>query len=41
MSYTITVQDSGRTTVLTGSDTTMTPPFAALPDRLESHVAGG
>jgi hypothetical protein len=39
MSYTITVEDDGRTRVLTQSDTTMTPQFAALLDWLEGHFA--
>ncbi|MFJ5774265.1 protealysin inhibitor emfourin [Streptomyces sp. NPDC093094] len=39
MSYTITVEDGGRSTVLTRSDTTMTPAFAALLSRLEQYFA--
>ncbi|MEU9453797.1 protealysin inhibitor emfourin [Streptomyces sp. NPDC048277] len=39
MSYTITVEDGGRTTVLTQSDTTMSPAFAALLGRLEQYFA--
>ncbi|MFJ3770567.1 protealysin inhibitor emfourin [Streptomyces sp. NPDC090075] len=39
MSYTITVEDGGRTTVLTRSDTTMSPAFAALLDRLREYFA--
>ncbi|MER6631540.1 protealysin inhibitor emfourin [Streptomyces sp. NPDC000987] len=39
MSYTITVENDGRTTVLTQSDTTMTPEFAALLGWLERHFA--
>ncbi|RPE43956.1 hypothetical protein EDD90_7177 [Streptomyces sp. Ag109_O5-1] len=39
MSYTITVEDGGRTTVLTRSDTDMSPAFAALLGRLEHHFA--
>ncbi|GAB7110078.1 hypothetical protein JCM4814A_83930 [Streptomyces phaeofaciens JCM 4814] len=38
MSYTITVEDGGRSTVLTRSDATMTPAFAALLDWLEEHA---
>jgi hypothetical protein len=37
MSYTITVEDDGRSTVLTQSDTTMSPAFAALLSWLEKH----
>ena len=37
MSYTITVEEDGRPTALTQSDTTMTPAFAALFDWLERH----
>lgn len=39
MSYTITVEDDGRTTALTQSDTTMTPAFGALLGWLEKHFA--
>ncbi|MGW2780334.1 protealysin inhibitor emfourin [Streptomyces populi] len=39
MSYTITVEDGGRSTTLTQSDTTMSPAFAALLSRLEEHFA--
>ncbi|GAA2592605.1 hypothetical protein GCM10010399_24040 [Dactylosporangium fulvum] len=39
MSYTITVQDGERSTVLTQSDTTMSPAFAALLSWLEQHLA--
>ncbi|MFE1292223.1 protealysin inhibitor emfourin [Streptomyces sp. NPDC058751] len=39
MSYTITVEDGGRSTAPTRSDATMSPAFAALPGRLEEHVA--
>ncbi|MEV6115960.1 protealysin inhibitor emfourin [Streptomyces sp. NPDC052109] len=39
MSYTITVENDGQTTVLTQSDTTMTPEFAALLSWLEKHFA--
>ncbi|PKV89713.1 protealysin inhibitor emfourin [Streptomyces sp. TLI_146] len=39
MSYTITVEDEGRSTVLTQSDTTMSPAFAALLSWLENHFA--
>ena len=39
MSYTITVEDGGRSTVLTRSDATMTPAFAALLGWLEKHTA--
>ncbi|MFI9150434.1 protealysin inhibitor emfourin [Streptomyces sp. NPDC053367] len=38
MSYTITVEDGGRSTVLTRSDTTMSPAFAALLDWLEQRL---
>jgi hypothetical protein len=37
MSYTITVKDGGRTTVLKQSDTTMSPAFSALLNWLEHH----
>ncbi|GHB50778.1 hypothetical protein GCM10010347_20490 [Streptomyces cirratus] len=37
MSYTITVEDGGRTTVLRQSDAAMTPAFAALLTRLREH----
>jgi hypothetical protein len=40
MSYTITVEDGGRPTVLKQSDTTMTPAFAALLDWIEKNPAG-
>ncbi|MFI6768097.1 protealysin inhibitor emfourin [Streptomyces sp. NPDC050355] len=39
MSYTITVEDGGRSTVLAQSDTTMSPAFAALLGWLEKHFA--
>ncbi|MFI2367553.1 protealysin inhibitor emfourin [Streptomyces sp. NPDC018833] len=39
MSYTITVEEGGRSTVLTGSDATMSPAFAALLSWLENHFA--
>ncbi|MFI1170320.1 protealysin inhibitor emfourin [Streptomyces melanogenes] len=39
MSYTITVEDDGRSTVLTQSDTTMSPAFASLLSWLENHFA--
>ncbi|MET7986495.1 MULTISPECIES: protealysin inhibitor emfourin [unclassified Streptomyces] len=39
MSYTITVEDGGRSTALTRSDATMSPAFAALLGWLEKHVA--
>jgi hypothetical protein len=39
MSYTITVDEEGRSTALTQSDTTMSPEFAALLDWLERHFA--
>ncbi|MEU2224848.1 protealysin inhibitor emfourin [Streptomyces sp. NPDC018347] len=39
MSYTITVEDDGRSTVLTQSDTTMSREFAALLRWLERHFA--
>jgi hypothetical protein len=38
-SYTVTVENKGRETVLKQSDTTMTPAFAALLAWLESHLA--
>ncbi|MBT2447451.1 hypothetical protein J7F03_10260 [Streptomyces sp. ISL-43] len=37
MSYTITVEDGGRSTVLKQSDATMTPTFAALLTWLRKH----
>lgn len=37
MSYTITVEDAGHSTVLTQSDTTMSPAFAALLSWLQKH----
>lgn len=37
MSYTITVEESGQSTVLRQSDTTMSPTFAALLEWLERH----
>jgi len=40
MSYSITVEDGDRPTVLRQSDTTMSPAFAALLDWLERHPAG-
>ncbi|AKJ14706.1 hypothetical protein ABB07_32995 [Streptomyces incarnatus] len=39
MSYTITVEDEGRSTVLTQSDAAMSPAFAALLGWLEKHFA--
>lgn len=39
MSYTITVEDSGRSTVLTQSDVTMTREFAELLEWLQEHAA--
>ena len=39
MSYTITVEDSGRSTVLTQSDVTMTREFAELLAWLQEHTA--
>ncbi|MFJ4526376.1 protealysin inhibitor emfourin [Streptomyces sp. NPDC088810] len=39
MSYTITVENNGHTTDLTQSDTTMSPPFAALLNWLQNHFA--
>ncbi|MFB7245628.1 protealysin inhibitor emfourin [Streptomyces populi] len=39
MSYTITVEDGGRSTTLTRSDATMSPAFAALFGWLEEHFA--
>ncbi|MFI0960693.1 protealysin inhibitor emfourin [Streptomyces sp. NPDC021080] len=38
MSYTITVEDGGRSTAMTRSDATMTPAFAALLSWLEKHA---
>ena len=41
MSYTIALQDdSGETTTLRASDTTMSPPFAALLEWLDRNAAG-
>ncbi len=37
MSYTITVEDGGRSTVLEQSDASMTPEFAALLTWLQQH----
>ncbi|MFJ3310942.1 protealysin inhibitor emfourin [Streptomyces sp. NPDC086549] len=39
MSYTITVEDGGRSTVLKQSDAAMSPAFAALLTWLENHFA--
>ncbi|MFE5580503.1 protealysin inhibitor emfourin [Kitasatospora sp. NPDC056531] len=39
MSYTITIEDGGRSTVLSQSDTAMSPGFAALLTWLEDHFA--
>ena len=39
MSYTITIDDGGRQTVLKQSDTTMSPAFGALLGWLQSHSA--
>ncbi|MCC3773738.1 protealysin inhibitor emfourin [Streptomyces sp. UNOB3_S3] len=39
MSYTITVEDKGRSTDLTQSDADMSPAFAALLGWLEKHFA--
>lgn len=39
MSYTITVEDEGQSTVLTQSETTMSPAFATLLSWLENHFA--
>ncbi|MFF9282973.1 protealysin inhibitor emfourin [Streptomyces griseosporeus] len=39
MSYRITVEDAGHTTVLTQSDAAMSQEFADLVDWLEEHVA--
>ncbi|GAA3503840.1 hypothetical protein GCM10019016_109520 [Streptomyces prasinosporus] len=39
MSYTITVEEGGRPTVLTQSDASMSPAFAALLGWLEEHFA--
>ena len=38
MSYTITVEEDGRTTTLTGSDTAMTAAFAELLTFLQRHT---
>ncbi|MEU8843308.1 protealysin inhibitor emfourin [Streptomyces roseus] len=38
MSYTITVEDGGRSTVLKQSDAAMTPAFAALLTRLQQYL---
>jgi len=40
MSYTITVEDDGRSVVLTQSDTTMSAAFGALLSWLQEHSAG-
>ncbi|MEY2242283.1 protealysin inhibitor emfourin [Streptomyces sp. BF23-18] len=39
MSYTITVEDGGRSTALTQSEAAMSPAFAALLGWLEKHIA--
>jgi hypothetical protein len=39
MSYTITVDDGGAERRLTGSDTSMSPSFAALLEWLERHIS--
>jgi hypothetical protein len=39
MSYTITVEDRGRSTVLAQSDVTMSPEFAELLTWLQQHTA--
>jgi hypothetical protein len=39
MSYTITVEDGGRSIVLTQSDTTMSPAFAALLSWVQRRLA--
>ncbi|MDH6229030.1 protealysin inhibitor emfourin [Streptomyces sp. MJP52] len=39
MTYSITVEEGGRTSVLVQSDTTMSPEFAALLRRLKEHLA--
>ncbi|GGS83801.1 MULTISPECIES: protealysin inhibitor emfourin [Streptomyces] len=39
MSYTITVEDGGRSTAFTASDAAMTPSFAALLAWLRDHFA--
>jgi len=41
MSYTITVEDGGRSTVLAQSDVTMSREFAELLAWLEEHAASG
>ncbi|MFD5517313.1 protealysin inhibitor emfourin [Streptomyces sp. NPDC127066] len=38
MSYTITVEDGGRSTTLTQSEAAMSPAFAALLGWLEKHI---
>jgi emfourin len=40
MRYTITVEDDGQPVVLSQSDTTMSPAFAALVSWLEEHSVG-
>jgi len=40
MSYTITIEDDGRQTVLRQSDTNMSPAFACLRAWLERHLKG-
>ena len=39
LSYTITVEDGGRSTTLTASDTAMSPAFGALLSWIERHTA--
>jgi hypothetical protein len=40
MSYTITIEDGGSETTLTGSDAAMSPAFAALLSWIERHLTG-
>jgi len=40
MSYTITIEDNGKQTVLRQSDTNMSPAFASLRVWLERHLKG-
>jgi hypothetical protein len=40
MSYTITIEDGGKQTVLRQSDTSMSPAFASLRAWLERHLKG-
>jgi hypothetical protein len=40
MTFKITVEDQGRTTVLTAKDSSLSTPFVALRDWLEKHAPG-